>query len=104
MRDHYQGHNIHFFYVHAGNEIGRIEVPSWVAEDEGLLGLTHSLIVDQCRRGPGYPSALMESLEQAVVTGSDRRHFAELVEGALSDNQVPVYSSEKSFSKRVRWL
>lgn len=104
VRDHYQGHDIHFYYVHAGNEIGRIEVPSWVAEDEGLLSLTHSLIVDQCRRGPGYPIALMESHEQAVVTGSDRRYFAELVEGALSDNHVPVYSSEKSFSKRVRWL
>ena len=104
VRDYYQGHEIRFCYVNAGNEIGRIEVPSWVAQDEALLGLTHSLIVDQCRRGPGYPIALMEAHEQAVVTGSDRRYFAELVEGALSDSRLPVYSSEKSLSKRVRWL
>ena len=104
VRDYYQGHDIHFCYVHTGNEIGRIEMPSWVAEDEALLGLTHSLIVDQCRRGPGYPIALLEAHEQAVVTGSDRRHFAELVENALSDRRLPVYTSEKSFSKRARWL
>ena len=104
VRDYYQGHDIYFCYAHTGNEIGRIDMPSWVAEDEALLGLAHSLIVDQCRRGPGYPIALLEAHEQAVVTGSDRRYFAELVENALSDRRLPVYTSEKSFSKRARWL
>ena len=104
VEDFYQGQDVHFFYVHGGEEIGRVEVPSWVTEDERLLGLTHSLIVDQCRRGPGYPISLMEAHEQAVVTGADRRYFAQLVEDALSDQRIPVYSSEKSRSKRVRWL
>ena len=93
-----------FFYVHAGEEIGRVEVPSWVAENGTLLGLAHSLIVDQCRRGPGYPVALMEAHEQAVVTGADRDSFVQLVEGVLYDQRVPVYSSEKSRSKRIRWV
>ena len=93
-----------FFYVHTGEEIGRVEVPYWVAENETLLGLAHSLVVDQCRRGPGYPVALMEAHEQAVVTGADRQSFAQLVEGVLYDQRVPVYSSEKSRSKRIRWV
>ena len=101
---HYQTHDVSFFYLHAGEEIGRVEVPSWVAEDEAMLGLTHSLIVDQCRRGPGYPTALMEAHEQAVVTGPDRRFFVQQVEDALSNRGFPVYTSEKSRSKRLRWL
>ena len=104
VADYYQGHDVHFFYLHAGEEIGRVEIPSWVAEDEALLGLTHALILDQCRRGPGYPIALMEAHEQAVVTGPDRRFFVEQVENTLSGQGLPVYSSEKSRSKRLRWL
>ena len=100
----YQGHGIHFFYVNAGEEIGRVEVPSWVAENEASLALVHSLVIDQCRRGPGYPVALMEAHEQAVVTGVDRRYFVELVEQALYDQRLPVYSSEKNISKRQKWI
>ena len=104
VANHYLGHEIHFFYVHAGEEIGRVEVPSWVADDEALLGLTHSLIEDQCRRGPGYPVALMEAHEQAVVTTSDRQHFGQMVDEALQDQRMPVYTSEKNRSKRLRWI
>jgi len=104
VANHYGGNDIHFFYVHAGEEIGRVEVPSWVANDEMLLGLTHSMVVDQCRRGPGYPVALMEAHEQAVVTGSDRRSFAQLVDEALDSQKLPVYTSQKNRSKRLRWV
>ena len=102
--NHYQGHGVDFFYINGGEEIGRVEVPSWVADDEGLLSLVHSLVVDQCRRGRGYPVALMEAHEQAAVGGADRRHFVELVDQALNDQGMPVYTSEKALSKRLRWL
>jgi len=104
VADYYQGHGLHFFYVNGGDEIARIEVPSWVADDEASLELAHALIVDQCRPGLGYPTALMEAHEQAVVTGSDREYFVRLVEDALSAERVSVYSSRKSMSKRLRWL
>ena len=104
VEEHYGGHGVSFFYLNAGEEMGRVEVPSWVAEDEALLGLTHSLVLDQCRRGPGYPIALMESHEQAVITTSDRRYFADLVEASLQDRRMPVFTSEKNRSKRLRWL
>lgn len=104
VKNSYGGHGVSFYYLNVGEEMGRVEIPSWVAEDETLLGLTHSLILDQCKRGPGYPIALMESHEQAVITTSDRRYFAELVEDSLQDRRMPVYTSEKNRSKRLRWL
>ena len=103
VASYYREHGLKFFYVNTGEEIGRMEVPSWVAGDEAKLGLAHSLIVDQCRRGLGYPVALTEAHEQAVVTTADRRNFAQLVEEALYDQRMPVYTSEKSRSKRLRW-
>ena len=98
----YYKEEVHFFYVNGGQEIGRVEVPSWVSGDEGILGLAHSLIVDQCRRGRGYPVGLMEAHEQAVVSGADRRFFVSLVEQALHSEGLPVYTSEKARSKRIR--
>ena len=81
-----------------------MEVPVWVADDERLLDLTHSLVLDQCARGPGYPVALMEAHEQAVITASDRRLFVDQVMSALEDQSLPAYTSEKSRSKRLRWI
>ena len=101
---YYGGDDIHFFYINGGEEIGRVEVPSWVADDEGTLGLVHSLVVDQCRRGGGYPVGLMEAHEQAVVGGADRRYFVEMIEQALYAQRQPVYTSEKARSKRLRRL
>lgn len=104
VNDYYRGHNISFFYVNTGEEIGRVEVPSWVAEDNNALSLVHSMVVDQCKRGRGYPVGLMEAHEQAVVSGADRRYFVQLVEKALHNEKMPVYTSEKARSKQLKWL
>ena len=97
-------HRIYFFYLRSGEEIARIEVPQWVAENDNLLGLAHSLVLDQCQRGDGYPVALSEAHEQAVVTGADRENFWELVESSLMEQHLPSPGSAKSFSKRTRWV
>ena len=104
VREHYGEQGVCFFYLRTEEEIGRVELPDWAAEDEALLALVHALVAEQCRLGPGYPVALKEAHEQAVVTGADRQYFVGLVEAALSDNGLPVYSSEKNNSKRYRWL
>jgi NurA-like 5'-3' nuclease len=104
VKDYYGDHKVYFFYLRVGDEIARIEIPQWVAENEALLNLTHSLVFDQCRRGHGYPVALSEAHEQAVVTGADRDNFRELVESTLTEGHLPVASSGKSLSKRTRWV
>jgi hypothetical protein len=101
---HYGDQRIHFFYLNTGDEIARIETPQWVAESNTLLNLTHSLVLDQCRRGHGYPSALSEAHEQAVVTGADRDNFWALVESEMVEGRMPNTGSAKSFSKRTRWI
>lgn len=101
---HYGDHRVYFFYLNVGDEIGRIEVPQWVAENTLLLDLTHSLVLDQCRRGHGYPVALSEAHEQAVVTGADRDNFWALVETEMIGEHMQGAGSAKSLSKRTRWI
>ncbi len=104
VKKHYGVHQVYFFYLRADDEIARVEIPRWVAMDEGLLNLTHTLVLDQCRRGQGYPVALSEAHEQAVVTGADREYFWQLVESSLVDEKLPSLISAKSQSKRTRWI
>lgn len=101
---HYREHRVYFFYLRLEDEIARIEIPEWVAKDEDLLNLTHSLVLDQCQRGQGYPVALSEAHEQAVVTMTDRENFWQLVESSLVEEHMPTFTSGKSRSKRTRWI
>jgi len=104
VEKHYGGHWVYFFYIRVDDEIARVEIPQWAARDENLLNLTHALVLDQCRRGQGYPVALSEAHEQAVVTGIDRESFWQLVESLMVDEKMPSPTSAKSFSKRTRWV
>jgi len=103
IKNHYRGMSIGFFYLNAGEEIARVEIPSWVAEDPESVNIVHSIALDQCRRGHGYPVALMEAHEQAVISGSDRKIFEDLLQQVLYAHSLPTYTSEKQRSKRLRW-
>ena len=103
-REYYGEHQVYFYYLHGETEIGRVEVPKWVADDEKLLALGHSLILDQCRRGQGYPVAISEAHEQAVVRTSDRQIFKEMVSQTLEQRGLTAYTSEKERSKRTPWV
>ncbi len=104
VRKYYGEHRIYFYYVSVGDEIGRVELPEWVALDPKLLDLSHALVIDQCRRGHGYPVALAEAHEQAVVTGADRENFWRLVETMLARVNISGRTSAKSQRKRTRWI
>ena len=104
VRKRYGEHRVYFFYLRAEDEIARVEIPQWVAMNKELLNLTHSLVLDQCRRGQGYPVALSEAHERAVVTMADRENFWALMEASLVDEKLPNPSSGKSQSKRTRWV
>jgi hypothetical protein len=71
---------IHFCYVNVGAEVARVEVPAWVALDADVLAMTLSLVVAQVQKGYGYPVALAEAHNQAVVRGGDRSRFFALLE------------------------
>ncbi len=104
LESHQLGHTTANFYLNTGVEIGRAEFPAWMADDPATVDLLHAVLLDQCRRGGGYPTVLIEAHEQAVVNGRDRRTFVTLVESALSDRGTPVGTSEKNISKTIRRL
>ena len=76
----YQGQNIYFCYVHVGTEIARIELPSWVAENTDLFEQSLGIMLAQVHKGYGYPVAIAEAHNQAVVRGGDRNRFFALLE------------------------
>ncbi len=95
-------HRVLFFYVNTGREIARVEAPAWVMKDETYRNMVHALVMDQCRRGQGYPPALQEAHEQAVITYDDRQIVEYLVAQALARLGISYTRSRKDWSKRVR--
>jgi hypothetical protein len=98
------GHAILFFYLHVGWEVARVEIPQWVAAEPALLDLVHAAVADQCRRGAGYPTALQEAHEAAVIHADERRLVERLVEETMARNGTTMLRSGKDASKRVRSL
>ena len=76
----YEEQRIYFCYVHVGTEIARIEFPAWVKEDPTMLDQALGLILAQVQKGYGYPVAIAEAHNQAVVRGGDRTRFFALLE------------------------
>ena len=78
-----ESQRVYFCYVNVGSEIARIEIPAWVAEDFALFSQSLSIMLAQVHKGYGYPVALAEAHNQAVVRGSDRARFFALLEQQL---------------------
>ena len=90
----------HFFYIDVGAEIARIEIPAWIAQDEQKITTVAQIILNQSIKGMGYPVALAESHEQAVVKGPDREFFYHLIIKLGIERKRQLSSSQKSMKKR----
>ncbi len=97
----YGDHLPHFFYMAAENELARVELPQWSL---GQTELLHSLLWDQLQLGDGYPLALAEAHEEAVVRADDRSLFRQLLENEAMQRSTPGRTSAKSEAKRQRSL
>lgn len=96
------GERAAFFYMNVdGQEIARVELPDWAAADSAVVSFVHAVLADQNRKGHGYPVALREAHEQAIVRGPDREAFITLLERSLARHQVAVRHSAKSRAKQV---
>jgi len=89
-----------FFYLNVGKEIVRIEFPKWVLDQENALELISSVCFDQATKGYGYPVALAEAHEQAVIKSSDRDFFYHLLCKVGITQKHQVILSQKSLKKR----
>jgi hypothetical protein len=68
-----------YFYLNVGKEIARIECPKWIAENPKYIEFISKICLDQCNKGHGYPVALAEAHEQAVIKEADRQFFFNLI-------------------------
>ena len=96
----YGNHRVHFFYLNVGSEIARVELPQWVSDDPALLDLAHAVAYDQAQKGMGYPVALAEAHQQAVVRGAERDLFYEMVTAVFRQRGTPMAVSPKNLRKR----
>jgi hypothetical protein len=90
----------HFFYVDVDTEIARVEIPGWIARDQALVNMVARIIIDQSIKGHGYPVALSEAHEQAVVKGPDREFFYHLITKMGLNQKKYRTVSQKSLKKR----
>jgi hypothetical protein len=94
-------YHLAFTYIHTGNEIARVEMPYWLTQNETLLNLALSTVVEQSEKGRGYPICLAEAHNQAVITGGDRSRFFQLLQRFLAQTGVHnVGVSPKETGKR----
>ncbi|MHB0912018.1 MAG: DNA double-strand break repair nuclease NurA [Armatimonadota bacterium] len=97
--EEYGEHAVWAYYLNVGKEVVRVEIPEWVARDARLVDLTHAVACDQAAKGRGYPVALSEAHEHAVVRGADRAAFYSAVERSLVKHGARVTRSLKRISK-----
>ena len=102
LNDYDEVHRTRFFYLNTGQEVARVEIPDWVAADPELLAWTQALCYDQAQKGDGYPVALAEAHELAIVRGVERDAFFRLVEREFVRTGLPVTATRKAISKRAR--
>ena len=102
LAEYYRGQVPQFFYLNVGSELARVELPPWTGDDPARLDLVQAVVLDQCRKGLGYPAVLARAHERAVVSMDDRLAFQYLLDGVLARQGVPARPSEKQLSKRVR--
>ena len=60
------------------------------------------MLVKQCELG--YPLAVSEAHEQAVISGHDREEFRRLTLMLLEQQDLPTPESAKVTSKRRPWV
>jgi hypothetical protein len=90
-----------FFYMHVGSEIVRVELPLYVALNEQYCALICSIILDQVNKGQGYPIALSEAHEQAVVDTQDRAFFYTMLDMVGLQHHQRLMLTPKQFKKKV---
>jgi hypothetical protein len=95
------GHEVHAFYLNPGQSgvILRVEIPSWVAGNRGLVDVVHAGIIEQCRATHGFPYVLARAHELAVITQQDQQAIQGLLIQLLSRHGIHAQPSGKSRAK-----
>jgi hypothetical protein len=89
---------VHFFFMNVGTadfqHLARVEVPAWVARDEGNIALIQAALLDQTRMlgSKPYPYLLHRSHEVALVSMDEHQRVEEMIIREFMQKNVPVGS------------
>ncbi len=89
-----------FFFLNVGDEIGRVELPWWMAKDPQQVDFVAQVVIDQAAKGIGYPMVLAEAHERAVIKHHDKLFFYELLEKLYSQQHAGRLLALKNIRKR----
>ncbi|MBP6472294.1 MAG: DNA double-strand break repair nuclease NurA [Chloroflexi bacterium] len=93
-----------FFYVNpasSGQQIARVDIPRWVAEDEAAVTAVHALIIDQCRLLGDYPYVLARADETAVVGRQDASELNFMIDVIMERHGLHAAITAKQGSKDI---
>ena len=97
---------LHFFYLNVGKKdkphLARVEIPAWVAENPGLVGVIQAVLTEQaCIMGTRpYPYILHRAHEVAVVTMPEHQHVEEMIVAEFSRRGLALdEKSNKQYHK-----
>lgn len=93
-----------FFYVNpasSGQQIARVDIPRWVAENEGAVTAVHALIIDQCRLLGDYPYVLARADETAVVGRQDASELNFMIDVIMERHGLHAGVTAKQGSKDI---
>lgn len=90
----------HFFYLHSGSEIARVEIPAYIAEQPALVDKIAAMVLSQVLKGLGYPLILAEAHEQAVVKTADKEFFYDAIHRLGMKRNLLFKESQKNQKKR----
>lgn len=89
-----------FFFLNVGEEIGRVELPWWMAKNSEQIDFVARIVLDQANKGLGYPMVLAEAHERAVVKHHDKQFFYEMLERLHSQQVAGRTLAMKNLRKR----
>ena len=104
LKEYPEEHRICCFYIKTPEifgrtEIGRVEIPIWVAENPELLDLIQAVVYSELEKGRGYPMILSEAHEHAVIRADERTIFYEMIEREMRRHDIFAEQSNKRMSK-----
>ena len=93
---------VYFFYLNVGKEIARVEIPQFVMQSDEKMELLHKLLLSQAEKGMGYPVALKEAHEQAVIHNGEKSSVRQIFIELLNKEGISSKENYKSLFKQTR--
>ena len=102
-----------FFYINVGyyqrdgtpmNVFARVELPGWLADNDGLVALLHKILLQQCRAlgTHPYPYLLHRAHEIAIVKHVEKDEVSRLITTELMSKGVATeMASQKALNKLI---